>query len=498
MKSSDIELLEQRIILEARQSFWAFRRYMHPKYVYGWFQYDVCSHLQSWYDDYVAQKKPTLILNTPPQHGKSDMIMDFAVWLLGKSPNLRVIYASFSERLAVRANLSVQRIMTSSKYGKVFPNVKIPSVSDKMHTRSRELLELIDANGEITGGCFRNTTVRGSITGESLDIGIIDDPIKGREQANSETIRETTWEWFTDDFFTRFSENAGQISIATRWHIDDPIGRLIDRNPDCKVFSYPALAERGEYNKKTTTERDLKYRKEGDALFPELKSKEFLLIRKKMQSNESWQSLYQQNPVAIGGNLIKTAYFKRYSVLPPLQYMRIFVDTAAKTKQINDYTVFGLYGLGRDNGLYILDILRGKWEYTEMKQRARDFWFKNKARCINGWDAVLRDMAVEDKSAGIQLIQELNYEAMIPITPIERKLDKYTRLQDVIGYINSGYIHVPESGENAPWIDDFLRECECFTGLGDTHDDQVDTLMDAIFYMLANDQFNIKIWESLY
>lgn len=480
MKINDIELLEQKLIRLSRESFWVYRRYMHPNLLTGWFQYTVCDYLQQWYNDYLDNKRPVLILNTPPQHGKSDMITDFISWIMGKQNNKKVIYASFSDRLSVRANLRIQRLLTTPKYQKIFPNTQLPKMGSKLESRTRDLLEFVGCDGS-----FRNTTVKGSITGESLDFGIIDDPIKGRAQANSMTERETVWEWFTDDFFSRFADNAGMISIATRWHLDDPIGRLIDKFKDgnIKVIAYEAIAENDE-----------KYRKAGDALFPQLKSKEFLLTRKKVLSSESWESLYQQHPVAIGGNLIKTDKFKRYKVLPMLKYMRIFVDAASKIKERNDYTVFGLYGISENNRLYIIDVLRGKWEFTEMKSRAKDFYNKYKNTIINGYKIALRDMTVEDASAGIQLIQDLKIEETIPINAITRKKDKYTRFMDTAGYIESGYVYLPE---NAEWVLDFLTECQMFTGTGDTHDDQVDTLIDAIEFMLKTEYSNVQEWENI-
>ena len=83
-------------------------------------------------------------------------------------------------------------------------------------------------SSSVTNGYFRNTTVLGSITGEALDLAVIDDPIKGRAEASSEVKREKTWNWMTDDVLSRFSENAGLIMIMTRWHVDDPAGRLIE------------------------------------------------------------------------------------------------------------------------------------------------------------------------------------------------------------------------------------------------------------------------------
>jgi len=101
-------------------------------------------------------------------------------------------------------------------------------------------------------GSFRNTTVNGQITGFSLDLGIIDDPMKGRAEATSLANRDKTWNWLTDDFFSRFSDRAGMVMIGTRWHVDDPIGRWLARFGDStKMLRYPAIAEVDEpYRKK--------------------------------------------------------------------------------------------------------------------------------------------------------------------------------------------------------------------------------------------------------
>ena len=112
----------------------------------------------------------------------------------------------------------MQRIVTRDVYQRIFPettiNTKNTVTVSGQYMRNKEILEFVGHTG-----FFRNTTVRGSITGEGLDLGVIDDPIKGREEANSSTVRNKTWDWYTDDFSTRFSENSGFLMILTRWHI---------------------------------------------------------------------------------------------------------------------------------------------------------------------------------------------------------------------------------------------------------------------------------------
>jgi hypothetical protein len=136
--------------------------------------------------------------------------------------------------------------------------------------------------------------VNGQITGQALDLGIIDDPIKGRAEASSKTIRDKTWNWLTDDFFSRFSKNAGLLIIMTRWHIDDPVGRWLEHFPQTRVLRYQAIADEDDWSVIDG------HRKAGEVLFPEWKPLEFLTERRTL-SKASWESLYQQNPIIVGG-----------------------------------------------------------------------------------------------------------------------------------------------------------------------------------------------------
>lgn len=469
---------------DARESFWAFRQLINPRLKKGWWQREIAYELQNFYCDLIDGKRPKLVIQAPPQHGKSIQIIDFVAWVAGHNPDFKTIYTSFSERLGVRANLRLQRIFDSVIYKKCFPETRI---NDKntvtisgQYLRNREIVEYVNHEGY-----FRNTTVRGSITGETLDLGVIDDPIKGREEAGSLTVRDKTWDWLMDDFFTRFSEHAGLLTILTRWHIDDPIGRLIKAMPDVRVLSYPALATRDEI-----------HRRAGEPLFPELKSKEFLMLRKQAMFSGHWEALYQQNPLIEGGEIIKNHWFKRYDILPIIKYRKIFCDTAEKIKTHNDYSVFECWGLGEDNKLYLIDMIRGKWEIPDLRRRFIDFWNKHNSLTKEEKKKMgaLRGVLVEDESSGTQLIQDIRRDANIPIKGILRVKDKLNRVNDVLSYIESGYVYLPA---NAPFTNDFIAECEAFTG-DDTHahDDQIDPMCDAIVDMLGSAN-KVEIWKRI-
>ena len=191
----------------------------------------------------------------------------------------------------------------------------------------------------------------------------------------------------------------------------------------------------------------------------------------KRSNSYVWNGQYMQTPKAQGGNIIKGAWFKRYSVLPKLKRVIITVDTALKIKKANDYSVFLVAGLAVDGGLYILDVIRGKWEAPQLESTATDVWSKHRVRKAQA-------MYVEDKASGTGLIQKIRQDKKIPIKPVQVDADKYTRVMNVQGYIESGYIYLPQ---DAAWVSEFIDECEKFTS-NDTHDhdDQVDAMVMAI------------------
>ena len=190
---------------------------------------------------------------------------------------------------------------------------------------------------------------------------------------------------------------------------------------------------------------------------------------------------YQQRPSPLGGDIIQGKHFGRYTVAPPLRYRKIFADTAQKTAERNDYSVFQCWGLGEDGRIYLLDMIRGKWPAPELKRRAIAFWGKH--RETGDFDSPLRQLLIEDKSSGTGLIQDIQASGGIPVKSIERTKDKLTRVMDVVSYIESGLVFIPEA---TPWVNDFVAECEAFTA-DDTHanDDQIDPMVDAINDMLA-------------
>jgi predicted phage terminase large subunit-like protein len=457
---------------KARTDFLTFRTLINPDLVMGWWQEEIASELMAFHAAMVRGERPKLVIQAPPQHGKSRQIVEFIAWATGVNPDLKTIYASFSEDLGVRANLALQNIYTSKVYKYIFPETQISErntvATNRGYLRNKSMLEFVNRQGS-----FVNTTVQGQITGKSMTLGCIDDPVKGRQEANSLTTRNAVWNWFTDDFSTRLSKDGAFIIIMTRWHVDDLAGRLAALNDKTvRILSYPAIATFDEKN-----------RKAGEALFPELKPLDFLLERKRASSTQSFESLYQQNPIIVGGEIIKRDWFKSYSMLPPLDYVCIFADTAQKTAEHNDYSVLQAWGYANGQ-IYLVDQVRGKFEAPELKRTAIAFWQKHKSSHVP-----CRAFYIEDKSSGTGLIQEIKLEGSVPVIAVQRTKDKLTRVQDVLSYIEAGYLHLPN---NAPFLSDYLAEMEEFSGdNGHRHDDQIDPTIDAINVMLVKQNNSI-------
>jgi len=451
-------LLDRKKIKRAlvRRVFWEFFCYMDPGVIKCWWQEDAAGHLQEFYEDMVAGRWPKLVFAAPPQHGKSRLIVYFIAWCFGRDPSLRTFYASVSDALGVRANLQLQRIFDSARFKWAFPRTRI--CGEQVVTqagkprRNSAVLEMAGWQGY-----FRNTTVRGAIVGESMDLGVIDDPIKGREEAESKTIRDKTWLWFNDDFMTRFSKKAGMLVIATRWHLDDPTGRLLKHRNDVKVVTYAAIAERDE-----------EHRKEGEPLFPEIKPLAMLEEFRGGMTAPSWLALYQQRPTPREGSIIKGEWFvNEYCErsADPLYVLQSW-DTASKPQERNDPSVCGTFGVFKDHvelwhvfvaRLDIVDLVEAMIRLAEEENPT--------------------EVLIEDKSSGQQAIQILRRTTDLPVVPFNPgRLDKITRAEAEASYIQAGNLWLPKA--QPPWLKPYLDEVTTFPD--SAWKDQVDMTSQAL------------------
>jgi predicted phage terminase large subunit-like protein len=339
-----VQAVAEDLYHDARKYFWVYRRAIDPSLKWGWWAEVLSVELQEFYKNVQLGLRPSLAIMAPPQHGKSRTVEDFMCWAAGINPNLKIIFASHSDGLGEARNANVRRVLRSPIYQNIFPGTKI-GFDDYKETSN--FVEFVAHKGS-----FRNTTVKGSINGQGLDLGVLDDPVKDREEAQSEHMRDKLWEWFTDNWYGRFSETAGQLLIMTRWHQDDILGRFIERDKNCRVVSYPAIAEGRE-----------RFRKKGEALFPEMKSLEFLELRRQIMSEASWESEYQQNPIIPGGGIFPV---DRISVRPfwNASYSSKCVrywDKAGTEGGKGAYTAGVLMHKTPEKQYVVSDVARGRW-----------------------------------------------------------------------------------------------------------------------------------------
>jgi hypothetical protein len=293
LNNDDIDLVENAKWAQARNDFAVYRQVIRREMLWDWWPQEVSEKLQQFYDDLKAGQRPKVAIMAPPQHGKSTAATDFITWVAGQDPNLKTIFASFSDELGERTNKDIQRIMRSDAYIKIFGRTRLDIPGCSTNT---SLIEF----GDFTGS-FRNTTVEGAINGLELHLGVIDDPHKGRNEALSQSSRNRVWNWFADDWLARFHKDAGMLAIMTRWHIDDLLGRLIERFPEVQVLRYPAVAEQDEIH---TTKLGQHVRKAGEALLPGWKPLNFLMERKRTQTAACSQSPMMSRVSGLFGYLL--------------------------------------------------------------------------------------------------------------------------------------------------------------------------------------------------
>lgn len=441
-------------LAKARKGLSYFTLHTKPDYLLGWVHKEICDELDRFLQDVADKKSPRLIITMPPRSGKSELVSRrFPAFALGRNPELQIIATSYSSDLSQRFNRDVQRVIDDEKYFDLFPNTRLSN--SRVRTDSRGSYIRTSDLFEIVGhaGAYRSCGVGGGITGQGADILIIDDPIKDRAQAGSKTIRDSIWDWYTSTAYTRLSPGGGVIVMATRWHTDDLIGRLIQRMGEGDTFrivNYPAIAEHDEL-----------HRKAGEALHPERYPLSTLLQIQKTIGSRDWEALYQQHPVPDGGALFKLEWFRRWTAtsLPPeFDHTLMSWDMTFKDSKNSDYVVGQVWGKKGPN-FYLLDQVRGQWDFVKTKEMVRVLAQK--------WPRVVRKL-VEDKANGSAVISELKstVSGFVPITPTE---SKEARASSVTPYFEAGNVFIPEDTE-APWVPHYVSELLEFPA--GSHDDQ--------------------------
>lgn len=389
-----------------------------------------------------ATRRPMrAVISMPPRHTKTFTLAHaFSHWLT-YWPGSRCCYATYGDRLARKTSRMIRNIYK----GDGGTTVKD---ADSLHEWGTE-----------QGGSMVATSVGGAITGMGFDgLVVVDDILRGRKDAESPTIRETAWEWLHDDLYTRLEGNASFILNGTRWHIDDPIGRWLReyaKKNDLEVITLRAIDD------------------DGNALWPERYPIERLLDIKEKLGEYGFASLYEQRPRPRGLGVFKDpARFKlptsddEWADFLRDKHVVMAIDPAATAKTTADYSVIGVFAGDKDRkygNKYVLSMYRGQWEIPDLVKRTVEIQKQ--------WGCPIAVEAVGGFKAVPQALRRIDPD--LRIREIHPAQDKYTRALPASAAWNAGKFQVPE---HATWVPALLDEAFAFTGQGDIHDDQVDTL----------------------
>jgi predicted phage terminase large subunit-like protein len=386
-----------------------------------------------------------LAIHMPPRHGKSETVtIRHPLRHLELSPEDNVLITGYNERFARKFSRRIRNM--AAERGLVAPD---KSATDEWSTRE--------------GGLCMARGVGSPPTGTGFSLIVIDDPVRSREDAESEVYREKVWDWYTDDLYTRLEPGGALVLCMTLWHEDDLGARAVASEPDrWTVLKMPAISE------------------DGEALWPERYTVADLeRIRDVMSTNEgerSFEALYQQNPKPREGSLIQREWLKPTDAIPwkDIRWVVRYWDLAVSEKLTADYTAGALVAYDNKGDIYILDVERFRESWPVAAERIADLAeaelkvHKEAGRVYN--------VGIDSRSTQLGFVQDLFTKGTfhrVPLWPDTTKGDKVQRASGWAARARAGKVHI----QRGAWNGMFLDECTGFP-LG-KHDDMVDAVSGA-------------------
>lgn len=345
----------------ARRNLLPFISEFKAGYSVGWVHKDICKRLKEFAEKVERGENPRLMLFMPPRSGKSEIVSrNFPAWFLGRNPDKEIIACSYASSLANSFSRKVRDILRDPAYKHIFPQCEL----DKDNQAVEQWMTT-------EGGGYVSAGVGGSIVGKGAHVLIIDDPVKGREEAKSEKTKESIRDWYTGSAYTRLAPGGGVLIIMQRWAEDDLAGWLLaedaaneDENTkeSWEVVLYPAIAEQDE-----------KYRRKGEALHRErYDEKAFARIRRTVGERD-WNALFQQNPLPDSGDYFKEEMFSMVgrSEYPSMDEMQVYAawDLAIGEREENDFSVGFYIGVCPNKMIWILHVEKCKLDSKELTDK---------------------------------------------------------------------------------------------------------------------------------
>lgn len=421
----------------ARESLIPFTEYTLPGYATAPHHRLIAEKLE----DVASGRVARLMIFMPPRHGKSELASKrFPAWYVGKYPRQQLIAASYNTDLATDFGREVRNIVASQEYQNVFRTVLAPDNRSANRWQTDK------------GGVYTAAGVGGGITGRGAHVLLIDDPFKDRQEADSETTRQSVWDWYTSTAYTRLMPGGAVVLIQTRWHEDDLAGRLLEAQEKgegdiWEVLSLPAVND------------------DGQALWPEWYDAIRLHEIKRVIGPRDWSALYQQKPTPDEGIYFRAEWLKPISRLPNKDDLRVFgASDYAVTEDGGDYTVHIVVGLDHNDEMYLLDVWR--------KQTTSDVWVEAFCDLVLKWKPLFWAEESGQINAGVgpYLVRTMRKRhALVVRRQFPSRHDKSVRARSIQARMSVYGLHVIEDRD---WYTDFRTELLKFPTA--THDDQVD------------------------
>lgn len=416
-----------------------------------------------------------LMLFLPPGSAKSTYAsVLFPPYFLGRNQNRKVISTSHDTDLAEGFGRRIRKLVGTEEYNRIFGLELDPGSKAAGHWSLRQMeVPGEDVSRETILNEYWAIGILASVTGRRCDLLVIDDPIRGRKDADSQTIRDATWEAYKSDFRTRLKPGCPIIYIGTRWHEDDPAGRILPEDyagesgiiegrdgEQWEVVCLPAIAE-------STT--DPLGREKGERLWPEWYCRErddWFEQEKRTQGPRNWAALFQQRPAPEEGDFFNREWFRYYDTLPKDLAYYGASDYGVSSQDDGDPTVHGICGMDSDDNMYIVDWYREwvdseRWitEFTQLVKIWEPLmWGEEKGQILKSLDPFIRKKCNEENAH----VYRKGYAS---------SQDKPTRAQAIRGRMSQGKVFFPA---NKPWLEPLLSELLMFPS--GKHDDQVDVL----------------------
>jgi predicted phage terminase large subunit-like protein len=418
----------------------------------------ICGRIDRAIADYRAGLSTFLIISVPIRHGKSDLLpRHLPAKFIAEFPDAEVMLVTYSAELADDLSRFARKIIQSTQYRRLYPSIRLAQDSAAVSRWG-----IAGHTGGMVAAGFG-----GSITGRGFSLGLIDDFCKNREEAESTTIRNKTWESFKNDFMTRRAPVSITIIGASPWNVDDLIGRIKKSMKDDPTFPrfetirFPAFDD-GSQNPPYPQ----------GILFPERYGRAWYDGQRSTLGTYGTAGLLQCDPKPRTGNLLKTDMAKIEEAAPEgLRWVRSW-DLASTEKELSksdpdwsagvleavEYRTLGGVPIPH---LWIKDVVRGQWEAPERDRRIKQVAMMDGPGVRVGTESVAgyKDTYTRLKEvlAGIRTV-----EAIVPAG------DKLIRVSPLEPIFEAGNVHLIRGD----WNQAFLDECADFPA--GAHDDQVD------------------------